>query len=61
MVSAIIEVKSNTGNEKVKMKVFSDNPLSETQITYIQSLKRDEAMKIAPLHGWKVIDISSWE
>ena len=61
MVSAIIEVKSNTGNEKVKMKVFSDKPLSESQVTYLQSLKRDEAMKIGLLHGWKVIDISSWE
>ena len=61
MVSSIIEVKSNTGNEKVKMKVFSDKPLSEAQITYLKSLKRDEAMKIGLLHGWKVIDISSWE
>lgn len=61
MVSTIIEVKSNTGNEKVKMKVFSHKPLSETQMTYLSSLKRDEALKIGPLHGWKVIDISSWE
>ena len=61
MVSAIIEVKSNTGNEKVKMKVFSDKPLSESQMEYLRSLKRDEAMKIGTLHGWKVIDISSWE
>lgn len=61
MVSTIIEVRSNTGSEKVKMKVFNDKPLSEAQITYLQSLNRDEAMKIGPLHGWKVIDISSWE
>ena len=61
MVSAIIEVKSNTGNEKVKMKVFSNKTLSEAQITYLQSLKRDEAIKIGQLHGWKVIDISDWE
>ena len=49
------------GNEKVKMKVFSDAPLSETQMEYLRSLKRDEAMKIGSLYGWKVIDISSWE
>lgn len=61
MVSVVIEVKSNTGNEKVKIKVFSDKPLSEAQISYLKSLKRDEAMKIGSLHGWKVIDISSWE
>lgn len=43
------------------MKVFSNKPLSETQIADFRTLKRDEAMKIGPPHGWEVIDISSWE
>jgi len=61
MVSTIIEVKENFGNGVVKMKVFSKEPLSKAEINYLHSLKRDEAMKIGALHGWKVIDVSEWE
>ena len=60
MESIIIEVKANHGNEKVKMKVFSPKTLTKAQIEYLSSLKRDEAIKYGPLHGWKVIDITEW-
>ena len=58
MVSTIVYVKANYGNEKVKMQVFSHVPLTDEQKNYLSSLTRDEAMKYGPLHGWKVIDIS---
>lgn len=58
MVTTIIYVKANYGNEKIKMQVFSRETLTDAQKEYLASLTRDEAMKYGPLHGWKVIDIS---
>lgn len=60
MEATIIEVKANHGNEKVKMKVFSQETLTEAQKEYLSSLTRDKAMKYGSLHGWKVVDISDW-
>jgi len=45
MFSTVIEVKANLGNGTVKVKVISKEQLSEAQINYLCSLRRDEAMK----------------
>ena len=60
MEGRIIEVKENHGNEKTKVKVFSQEALTDAQVQYLSSLTRDEAIKYGPLHGWKVIDASEW-
>lgn len=60
MEGKMIEVKDNHGNGKTKMKVFSPEALTDEQIAFLSSLTRDEAMKIGPIHGWKVIDASDW-
>lgn len=61
MVSTIIEVKANFGDEKVKIKIFSQENLSEYQKKYFSTLKRDEAIKYGTAMGWKVIDIQDWD
>ena len=61
MVSTIIEVRANFGNERVKMKIFSQENLSEYQRKYFSTLKRDEAIKYGTAMGWKVIDIEEWD
>lgn len=60
MLSTIVYVKANHGSEKVKMKVFSQHALTDSEKKYLSSLTRDEAIKYGPLHGWKVIDASEW-
>ena len=60
MEGKIIEVKENHGNGKIKVKVFSQETLTDAQVKYISSLTRDEALKYGPLHGWKVVDASDW-
>lgn len=61
MVSTIIEVRANFGNERVKMKIFSQENLSEYQRKYFSTLKRDEAIKYGTVMGWEVIDIEEWD
>lgn len=60
MEATIIEVKENHGSKKTKVKVFSAETLTKSQIQYLSSLTRDEAIKYGPLHGWKVVDISEY-
>ena len=60
MEGRIIEVKENHGSGKTKVKVFSQEVLTEAQVHYLSSLTRDESIKYGPLHGWKVIDASEW-
>ncbi len=61
MTQTIVEVKSNFGNDKVKMKIFSRNALTNIEIDYISSLKRDELIKYGNIKKWTVIDITDWE
>lgn len=58
MESTIINVKSNFGNDKVTMKIFSPKQLSVQEKEYFRSLKRDEAIKYGRIKGWKVIDVT---
>lgn len=60
MEGKIVEVKENHGSGKTKVKVFSQEVLTEAQLKYLSSLTRDEAMNYGPLHGWKVIDAGEW-
>lgn len=60
MEHTIVEVKSNTGNETVKMKIYSQKSLTEAERKYVYSLKRDELFKYGKLKGWNVVDISEW-
>lgn len=60
MTQTIVEVKSNFGNDKVTMKIFSQNTLTDSEIDYISTLKRDELIKYGKIKKWTVIDISEW-
>ena len=60
MNSIIIEVKENHGNGTIKMKVFNSEKLTQAQLRYLSSLKRDDAIKYGTLLGCKVIDIGEW-
>ncbi|MBE6789721.1 MAG: hypothetical protein E7535_00855 [Ruminococcaceae bacterium] len=60
MTQTIVEIKSNFGNDKVKMKIFSQNALSKIDIDYIHTLRRDELIKYGRVRGWTVLDITEW-
>ena len=60
MTQTIVEIKSNFGNDKVKMKIFSQTDLSDFEKEYISTLKRDELIKYGDIKKWKVIDITEW-
>ncbi len=60
MTQTIVEVKSNFGNDKVTMKIFSQNTLTDSERDYISTLKRDELIKYGNIKKWTVIDISEW-
>lgn len=61
MTQTIVEVKSNFGNDIVKMKIFSQNTLTDFDMEYISTLKRDELIKYGNIKKWTVIDITEWE
>ena len=60
MTQIIVEIKSNFGNDKVKMKIFSQKALSKIDIDYIHTLRRDELIKYGKVRGWTVLDITEW-
>ena len=57
MEYTIIEVKENFGDGRIKVKVISRTPLSDSQRKHLASLKRDEAIKYGNAMEWKVLDI----
>lgn len=61
MTQTIVEIKSNFGNDKVKMKIYSQKPLSEFEKKYVNSLRRDELFQYGKIKNWNVVDISEWE
>ena len=60
MTQTIVEIKSNFGNDKVKMKIFSQNALSKIDMEYIHTLRRDELINYGRVMGWTVLDITEW-
>lgn len=60
METVIVEVNENHGSGKLKVKVFSHNPLSDFQKKYLSTLTRDEAIKYGKPQGWNVVDMSEW-
>jgi len=61
MAITIVYVRTNAGNGRVKMRVYSPVPLSEAEINYFSTLTRDEAFNYGDLREWKVSDISDLE
>ena len=58
MENIIVEVKTNVGDRKLKVNIFSKETIENSTIKVIKNMTLDEVRKYGKIKGWNVLVVN---